>query len=127
MEFSKIVFSWYSRGESIAFNSRIMAIIHSDDSTTRLRLIFILLNNSHHYTLIEECTILAKKFFPVISQKKPIVHKWVDGIKIICSFRFVVFLESFRFLYNFIHLGHSKVITWAIFFKTVCIIRKKCF
>jgi hypothetical protein len=72
-----------------------MAIIHSDDSTTRLRLIFILLNNSHHYTLIEGCTILAKKFFPVISQKKPIAHKWVDGIKMliqVCSvFRVISF------------------------------------
>jgi hypothetical protein len=34
-----------------------MAIIHLDDSMTRVG-IFILLNNSHHYTLIEECTIL---------------------------------------------------------------------
>jgi hypothetical protein len=38
-QFSKIGFSWYSRGESIVFNSGIMAIIHSDDSTTRLRLV----------------------------------------------------------------------------------------
>jgi ASC-1-like (ASCH) protein len=30
--------STYSRGDSIVFNSRIMAIIHSDDSTTGLRL-----------------------------------------------------------------------------------------
>jgi hypothetical protein len=36
---SKIAFSWYSRGESIVFYSRIIAIIHSDDSTTRLRLV----------------------------------------------------------------------------------------
>jgi hypothetical protein len=39
MQFSKIVFSWYSREESIVFKSRTMANIHSDDSTTRLRLV----------------------------------------------------------------------------------------
>jgi hypothetical protein len=38
-QFSKMDFSWYSRGESIVFNLGIMAIIHSDDSTTRLRLV----------------------------------------------------------------------------------------
>jgi hypothetical protein len=29
-------------------------------------------------------------------------HKWVDGIKMICSLNFVGFLEPFRFLYNFL-------------------------
>jgi hypothetical protein len=47
--FRKIVFSRYSRGESIVFNLRIGAIIHSDDATTRLRLV----NNRDHYTLVE--------------------------------------------------------------------------
>jgi hypothetical protein len=44
---------------------------------------------------------------PFEKYKLPITHKWVDGIKIICSLRFVMFLEPFRFLYNFFHLGHQ--------------------
>jgi hypothetical protein len=46
---------------------------------------------------------------PFEKQKLPIVHKWVDGIKIICSLRFVVFLKRLRFLYN------SNIIAWAVF------------
>jgi hypothetical protein len=37
--------------------------------------------------------------------KLPIAHKWVEGIKIVCSFRFVVFLEPFSFLYNFFFIS----------------------
>jgi hypothetical protein len=38
----------------MVFNSRIMVIIHSPPARVG---IFILLNNSHHYALVEGCTI----------------------------------------------------------------------
>jgi hypothetical protein len=47
----------------------------------------------------------------------PIVHKWVNGIKIICSLQFVVFLQQFPFLNIFFHFINSKVIAWTVFFK----------
>jgi hypothetical protein len=45
-----------------------MAIIHSDDSPSARVTIFILLNSSHHYMLVEEYTISPLLFsvFPLL-------------------------------------------------------------
>jgi hypothetical protein len=59
-QFSKIGFSWYSRGESIVFKlgyNGYYSLGRFHHSPTARVGIFILLNNSHHYTLVEECTM----------------------------------------------------------------------
>jgi hypothetical protein len=65
MQFSKTVFSWYSREESsvqLGYNGYYSLGRFHHSPTARVE-IFILLNNSLHYMLIEECILLAQRQF----------------------------------------------------------------